>query len=168
MILVPSFASVFNQPAVLVAMVAAPFIYLATLAAGRWLKRKHAVPLGLLYQLFCVSLAAYVPLLVLHKNSEGYAADPTKFWHDEGIRTFQAMLIVLGVVFALQLLRCLFWQRWFARRHGAEAPKLLQQVFGFAVFCVALALVLKFAYGFQVDTFIAGSGIVALEQDGVF
>ena len=164
MIVVPSLASVFNQPAVLVALVAAPFIYLATLAVGRWLKRKHGVPLGLMFQLFCVSFAAYVPLRVLHavQHPEGHADDSTKVWHDEGIRTFQAMLIVLGVVFALQLLRCFYWQRWFSRKHGAEAPKLLQQVFGFAVFCVSLALVLKFAYGFQVDTFIAGSGIVAV------
>ena len=164
MILAPSFASVFDQPKVLLALGAAPFIYLAALAVGRWLKRKHGVPLGLMFQLLCVSLAAYVPLRVLHavQHPEGHADDSTKVWHDEGIRTFQAMLIVLGVVFALQLLRCFYWQRWFARRHGAEAPKLLQQVFGFAVFCVALTLVLKFAYGFQVDTFIAGSGIVAV------
>jgi CRP-like cAMP-binding protein len=35
-------------------------------------------------------------------------------------------------------------------------------VFGFAVFVAALAVVLKVAYGLQVDTFIAGSGIVAV------
>ena len=156
----PIFASAFDQPAVLVALGVAPLIYLATLAIGRWLKRKHHIPLGLMFQLLCVSLAAYAPLRALH--AEEHANDPAKWWHDEGIRTFHAALIILGVIFALQLLRSFYWQRWFARRHGAEAPKLLQQVFGFAVFCVALALVLKVAYGFQVDTFIAGSGIVAV------
>ena len=162
-IVVPVLASVFNQSAVLVALAVAPLIYVAALAIGRWLKRKHAVPLGVMYQLFCVSLAAYVPLRVLHavQHPEGHADDSTKVWHDKGISIFQALLIVLGVVFALQLLRCFYWQRWFARKHGAEAPKLLQQVFAFAVFCVALALVLKFN-GFQVDTFIAGSGIIAV------
>lgn len=164
MTVVPAFASVFNQTAVVMALAFAPLIYIAALAFGRWLKRTHAVPLGVMYQLLCVSLAAYVPLLALHtvEHSGGQADDFTKGWHNEGIRGFQALLIVLGVVFALQLLRCFYWQRWFARRHGAEAPKLLQQVFGFAVFCVALALVLKVAYGFQVDTFLAGSGIIAV------
>jgi len=163
-IVVPSLASVFNHPAVISSLIAAPFVYLATLAAGRWLKRTHAVPLGLMFQLFCVCLAAYVPLRVIHQMqyAGGRADESERAWHDEGIRTFQALLIILGVVLALQLLRRFYWQRWFSRKHGAEAPKLLQQVFGFAVFCSALALVLKFAYGFQVDAFIAGSGIVAV------
>ena len=161
---VPSLASVFDQPAVLVALGAAPFIYLASLAIGRWLKRKHGVPLGVMFQLLCVSLAVYVPLRVLYsmQHPEGRTDGPVKTWHDEGIRTFHAVLVILGVVFALQLLRSFYWQRWFARKHGNEAPKLLQQVFGFAVFCVALALVLKVAYGFRVDAFLAGSGIVAV------
>ena len=164
MTVAPTFASVFNQSAVIAAFIVAPLIYVAALAIGRWLKRRYAVPLGVMYQLFCVSLAAYVPLRVLHavQHPEGHADDSTKVWHDEGIRSFQALLIVLGVVFALQLLRCFYWQRWFARKHGTEAPKLLQQVFAVAVFCMVLAMVLKFAYGFQVDAFIAGSGIVAV------
>ena len=164
MIAVPILASAFNHPAVLTSLIAAPFIYLAALAAGRRLKRKYGVPLGLMFQLLSVSFAAYVPLRVLHyiQHGEGHADDSTKGWHDEGIRNFQAALIILGVVFALQLLRSFYWQRWFTRKHGAEAPKLLQQVFGFAVFCVSFALVLKIGYGFQVDTFIAGSGIIAI------
>ncbi|MEO6742345.1 MAG: mechanosensitive ion channel family protein [Chthoniobacteraceae bacterium] len=164
MTVVPIFASAFDQPAVLAALGAAPLLYFATLAIGRWLKRKHGVPLGLMFQLLCISLAAYVPLRVLHaaQHPEGHANDPAQWWHDEGIRAFHAALIILGVIFALQLLRSFYWQRWFSLRHGAEAPKLLQQVFGFAVFCVALALVLRVAYGFRVDAFLAGSGIVAV------
>ena len=140
----------------MLALGAAPLIYLATLALGRWLKRAHHVPLGLMFQLLCVALAAWAPLRVLR-------ADGTvKSWQDEGLRAFHAALIILGTIFALQLLRRLYWQRWFARKHGAEAPKLLQQVFAFAVFCVAVTMVLKVAYGFRVDTFIAGSGIIAV------
>ena len=140
----------------MLALGAAPLIYLATLALGRWLKRAHHVPLGLMFQLLCVALAAWAPLRVLR-------ADGTvKSWQDEGLRAFHAALIILSTIFALQLLRRLYWQRWFARKHGAEAPKLLQQVFAFAVFCVAVTMVLKVAYGFRVDTFIAGSGIIAV------
>ena len=160
MTVAPSFASAFNQPAVFVALGAAPLIYLATLAIGRWLKRTHGVPLGLMFQLLCVSLAAYAPLRML--QAEEHAGGPVVGWHDEAIRGFNAVLIILGVIFLLQVFRSFYWQRWFARKHGAEAPKLLQQVFGFAVFCVSLTLVLKVAYGFQIDTFVAGSGIVAV------
>ena len=152
----PSLASFLEQPSVMVALGAAPLIYLVTLALGRWLKRAHHVPLGLMFQLLCVALAAWAPLRVLRADGA------VKTWQDEGLRAFHAALIILAVVFALQLLRRFYWQRWFARRHGAEAPKLLQQVFGFAVFCIALTLVAKVAYGFHVDTFIAGSGIVAV------
>ena len=161
---VPILASAFEQPAVLAALGAAPLIYVATLAIGRWLKRKHHVPLGLMFQLLCIVLAVYVPLQVLYavQHPESRVGGPVKTWDDEGIRTFQAVLIILGVILTLQLLRSFYWQRWFARKHGTEAPKLLQQVFGVAVFCVALALVLKVSYGFRVDAFLAGSGIIAV------
>ncbi len=158
----PIFASVFEQPAALVALGGAPLIYLATLAVGRWLKRRHGIPLGLMFQMLCVSLAAYLPLRVLSVMHPGGRAGSMVQWYEESIRGFHAVLIILGVVFALQLIRRIYWQHWFTRKHGTEAPKLLQQVFGFAVFIVALTLVLKVTYGFQVDAFLAGSGIVAV------
>ena len=76
MTVAPSFASAFNQPAVFVALGAAPLIYLATLAIGRWLKRTHGVPLGLMFQLLCVSLAAYAPLRML--QAEEHAGGPVE------------------------------------------------------------------------------------------
>lgn len=164
MIAVFSLASIFAHPWVVIAFCAAPVIYFGSLAIGRWLKRTYGVPLGVMFQILCVALACYVPLGVLHAMlyPEGHVDDPAKAWQDKGIRHFQAAVIVLGAIFALQLLRRFYWQRWFARRHGSEAPKLLQEVTTFAAFCVAFTLVLKMIYGVQVDTFIAGSGIVAL------
>jgi len=157
-------ASVFNHPAVLSAFAAAPILYFTTLAFGRWLKRKHGVPLGPMFQILCVALALYVPLRVLHavQHPDGIVDDSMKVWHDVGIRHFNAILIVLAVIFAVQLLRRFYWQRWFASHHGTEAPKLLQEVFAFASCSIALALVLKMIYGLRVDTFIAGSGIAAV------
>jgi small-conductance mechanosensitive channel len=155
----PSLASFFQQPSVLVALGAAPLIYLGTLAFGRWLKRKYHVRLGLMFQLLSVALAVWAPLSTLRTMRADSAPDALQV---EGLRAFHSVLIILGVIFALQLLRRFYWQRWFMRKHGAEAPKLLQQVFAFAVFCIAITLVLKIAYGFRVDTFIAGSGIVAV------
>ncbi len=161
---VSSLTSVTSHPAAILALCAAPLIYLGAIAIGRFLKRKYGAPLGLVFQIFCIALACYVPLRVLYAVQASAASpeDPTRIWQAVGIRHFQAALLVLGVITAIQLLQCFYWQRWFAKRHGTEAPKLLQQVFGFAVFCLALALVLKLTYGLRVDTFIAGSGIVAI------
>jgi small-conductance mechanosensitive channel/CRP-like cAMP-binding protein len=162
--IVASLTSVFSHPAMILALSAVPIIYLGGLAIGRFLKTKHGVPLGLIFRVFCLSLACYVPLRVLYavEFPAGHADDPSKSWETAGIRHFQALLMVLGAFVGIQLIRRFYWQRWFAKRHGTEAPKFLQQVFGFAVFCVALALVLKLTYGFQVDAFLAGSGIVAV------
>jgi small-conductance mechanosensitive channel/CRP-like cAMP-binding protein len=159
--IVASHTSVLSHPAVILALIAAPIIYLGGLAIGRLLKTKYGVPLGLIFRVFCLALACYAPLRVIFAV-ELHVYDPFEVWQTKGIGHFQAALMVLGAAVGLQLLRRFYWQRWFSKRHGAEAPKLLQQVFGFAVFCVALALVLKVTYGFQVDTFIAGSGIVAV------
>lgn len=164
MIAVSFLASIFDHPAEVAAILAAPVIYVASLAVGRWLKHKHQVPLGVMFQLLCIALAAYVPLRVLHalQDRSGAATGSSEWWHAAGIRHFQPFVIMLSVVFGLQLLGRFYWQRWFSRQHGSEAPKLLQQVFGFAAFGVALAIVLKFTYGLQVDAFLAGSGIVAV------
>jgi small-conductance mechanosensitive channel/CRP-like cAMP-binding protein len=162
--IVASLTSLLSHPAVVTALAAAPIIYLGGLAIGRFLKTKYGVPLGVIFRVLCLALACYAPLRVLYavEFRAGHVDDSARLVQTAGIRHFQASLMVLGVIVGLQLIRRFYWQRWFTKRHGAEAPKLLQQVFGFAVLCVAVALVLKLSYGFQVDTFIAGSGIVAV------
>ena len=158
-------ASALSDPAVFPALCAAPVTYFCSLAAGRWLKRRHGVPLGLMFQALCVALALYVPFRVFHAvlAAEGHRSDETMQWYGDATRHLEAILIVLAVFFLLQLMRRFFWQHWFAQTHGSEAPKLLQQVFSFAVLCVVLVLVLKMFYSLAVPTsLIAGSGIVAL------
>src|SRR5438132_13195597 len=103
------------------------------------LKRSYGMPLGLMFRLLALFLAAYVPLRVIEAVRQGV----DDWWSRTGIRNFEAVLLLLAIVFGLQLLRRFYWQRWFTHRHGMEAPKLLQQVFAFVVFCVALAFVLK-------------------------
>jgi small-conductance mechanosensitive channel/CRP-like cAMP-binding protein len=157
------FASMFEQPLVIGALVACPVIYFGGLALGRWLKRQHRVPLGILYHLLCVALGLYVPLVVIHAvNPAAIPAGAAESWQDRCLRYFSSALILLGIVFALALLRRFYWQRWFKRTHETEAPKLLQQVFSFTAFAIALMLVLNLRHGQQVDTFLAGSGIVAV------
>ena len=157
------FASMLDQPLVIGALIAAPIIYIGGLALGRWLKREQRVPLGILYHLFCLTLAVYVPLLALHvMHPPAAPAGGGVPWQDQWLRYLSSVLILLGIVVALALLRRFYWQRWFKRTHETEAPKLLQQVFSFAAFTIALMLVLNLRHGQRVDAFIAGSGIIAV------
>ncbi len=149
---------------VVAAFIAAPFVYIGALALGRWLKKVHRVPLGTAYQFLCLSLAVYFPLRMLHEAQHpwGHPAGAGRAWHDDAIDHFGAAVILLGVLFALALLRRFYWQKWFKHRHEAEAPKFLQQIFSFAAFTIACVLVAKWGYGAQVDAFLTGSGIIAV------
>ncbi len=145
-------------------LVAAPFIYFGALTLGRWLKKKQRVPLGVFYQFLCIALAVYVPLRTMYwvDHPEGHPDVAKWSWEDDAINHFGAALILLGVLFALALVRRLYWQRYFRHKHQMEAPKFLQQIFSFAVFSLACVLVAKWGYGAQVDAFLTGSGIVAV------
>lgn len=154
-------ASVYDQPLVIGAVIAAPIIYIGGLALGRWLKREHRVRLGVLFHLLCLSLAIYLPMLAV-RTSPALPPESVQPWHDRLLKYFESALILLGILFVLSLLRRLLWQRWFKRAHETEAPKLLQQVFSVVAFTIALVLVLNLRHGQQVDAFLAGSGIVAV------
>jgi len=155
---------VIKNPLIAAAFVAAPFLYLLLMAFGRWLKRRHGVLLGFSYQLLCLSVALYVPLKTLHQTEHpgGGFGNSAWLWHDYAIYHFGWAIVLLGILFALSLLRRFYWQRWFLHRHNAEAPKFLQQIFGVIAFCVTCTLILKIGYNVQVDALVAGSGIVAI------
>jgi small-conductance mechanosensitive channel/CRP-like cAMP-binding protein len=157
------FASIIEHPLVLGALIASPTIYVGGLALGRWLKREHRVPLGILYHFLCLLLAIFLPLWVIFVTyPPEIPAGQSESWESRWLRYFSSALILLGIVFALALVRRFFFQRWFKRAHESEPPKLLQQVFSFAAFAIALMLVLNIRHGQQVDAFLAGSGIVAV------
>lgn len=152
------------DPLVIAAFVAAPFLYLILMAFGRWLKHRQGVLLGASYQLLCLSVALYVPLKTLHFKEHpggGYGSSQW-LWHDYAIYHFGWAIVLLGILFALSLLRRFYWQRWFLHRHSAEAPKFLQQIFSVIAFCITCTLILKIGYNVQVDALIAGSGILAI------
>lgn len=156
--------SLFQDHRVVAAFVAAPLICLGGLAAGRWLKRRHGVHFGILYYWFIIALAAYTPLKVwqLAERGADQVLDAKDFWLQKGIHYFESALIILGIIAGLALLRRLFWELYFHRRYGAHAPKLLQQVFGFGLFCTTVLLVMSKRHDVLVDAFLAGSGIVAV------
>jgi small-conductance mechanosensitive channel/CRP-like cAMP-binding protein len=142
-----------------IAALCVPAIYLLGLWLGRWLRRRYQVPLGGFYRLLCVVAAFFIPMSILeNRHIEWLASDQV----DVLLRYLGSALTLLAVIFGLQLLRRFYWVCWFERRHHVEAPKFLQQLTSGVLFCIAVALVLNLRHGQHVDTFLAGSGILAV------
>ncbi|MEA3187364.1 MAG: hypothetical protein QOD99_1194 [Chthoniobacter sp.] len=129
----------------------APLLYLGSVAFGRWLKRKAGVHLGVMYQLFCIVFAIYLPLRFLGLGPLG-TFDPE--------RHLRAALLLLGVIFALSLIRRYLWEIYFERRRGFAIPKFVSDVFALVVFLVALTMVLGGVYGQEVTGIILPSTVV--------
>ena len=121
--------------------VAAPLIYLVTVAIGRALKRQAGVRLGVMYKLFGAALGIYIPLRLL-----GWPAgqDPYEIRPD-----LAAACVLLGVVFILSLLKRYLWEFYFGEKRGMEIPKFVREIFSAIFFCVALMLVFSHIYGLQ-------------------
>ena len=84
---------------------AIPLIFLALYAAGRWLKRRQRVELGVLYVLFCLSMAIWLPLS-LRDVFPGLG-----IWRrDEVVKHLGAVTLFLGVFVFLALVRRYFWE----------------------------------------------------------
>src|SRR6185436_1475581 len=82
--------------------------------------------------------------------------------HDWAMFHFEMLITLVGVLVALALIKRYYWLNWFKHRHQVEAPKFLQQIFGFVVFIVACVAVASWGYRREVDAFLTGSGIVAV------
>src|SRR5437588_10419035 len=104
----------------LIVAVTAPAIYLATVALGRWMKRRSGVRLGIAYQLFCIVLALYVPLEILQLN---IAPGPFNLARELG-----AAAILLGAIFVIALIRRYLWEFYFEQRKQTEIPKFLREI----------------------------------------
>ena len=163
------FSTLTQESRMIAALVAAPGIYLVGLALGRWLKRHYNVPFGVAYHWFILLLTIYTPLKVWHvinydfaNDADGKPMSAVEVWHITCIRGFGSLVIILAILAALALMRRFFWEHYFHKRYGTHAPKLLQQVFGFGIFCTSVLLLLKGRHGVAIDAFLAGSGIVAV------
>src|SRR5881296_3790376 len=77
--------------------------YLVLVALGRWLKRRARVPLGVLYQLFSLALAFFLPLCFLETAS----------WL---IQALGSVVAILGTFFGLALVRRFVWEYYFRER----------------------------------------------------
>lgn len=127
-------------------------MYVAMVAAGRWLKRRAGLHLGVLYRLFCIALSVYVPLQVFHAEYALGAISPS--------REFGAASVLLGVFFVLALIRHYLWDSYFERKRGIDIPKFVRDVFGLIVFLLTVTIVLSTVYGQGVTGVILPSTVV--------
>ena len=137
---------------VMVFVAAAPVIYLATVAIGRFLKRRAGVQLGVMYKLFGASLALYIPIKLLGWDK---GPDPYELYRD-----LHAACILLGVIVVLSLLKRYLWEFYLGEKKGLKIPKFLREIFSALFFCLALLLVGSKIYHIQPTGVLFSSTVV--------
>ena len=125
--------------------------YFVTLTIGRLLKRRAGVPLGVLFQLFCLTLAFYAATWFY-----GVKAD----WRNH----VGAALFLLSTAFFVALLDRYLWDAYWEKKRRATIPHFLRQVVALFIYLIALLIVLSAGYHAQSELrgLLAGSGIAAI------
>ncbi len=131
------------------------FVFIATyfgaLTIGRFLKRRAGVRLGVLFQLFCLTLAFYAATTFY-----GVKAD----WRNH----VGAAVFLLSVAFFVALLDRYLWDAYWEKKRRATIPQFLRQVVALFIYLIALLLVLSVGYHAEGELrgILAGSGIAAI------
>ena len=133
----------------LILVLAVPGLYCLMVLAGRRLKRRHGVRLGWLYHLFALSLAVYVPALVLNLN-----------W--AFLRHLGAAVIILGAWVIIALVDRYLWELYFQQRHRVKVPKFLTEVVRLIILIVAVFVVLQVGYDQSIKALLIAPGIAAV------
>ena len=137
--------------ALIAEVIAVPVLYVGTIALGRWLKRHAGVQLGLLYHLFCIVFALWLPLEILG----------TDFPNRESVmRLARAANVLLGTVFILALVKRYYWELWYERHQKEKAPKFLSQISALIVIIIALFIIIGGVYGHSIEGVVFGSTVV--------
>jgi small-conductance mechanosensitive channel/CRP-like cAMP-binding protein len=125
--------------------------FFAVLAIGRWMKRRAGVRLGVLFRLFCLTLAFY-------------AAIATYGLHAPWRNHLGAALILLSTAFVVALVNRYVWDFYFEKKRQTPIPHFLREVVGGIIFLIALLFVLSSGYHAeaQLKGLLAGSGIIAI------
>lgn len=130
-------------------------IFIATfflsLTIGRLLKRRAGVRLGLLFQLFCLTLAFYAA-----SSFYGIQAG----WRNHA----GAAAFLLSTAFIVALLDRYLWDAYYEKKRQTTIPHFLRQVVALLIYLVALLLVLNIGYHAEAELkgLLAGSGIAAI------
>jgi small-conductance mechanosensitive channel/CRP-like cAMP-binding protein len=125
--------------------------FFAALTIGRLLKRRAGVRLGILFQLFCLTLAFYAAT-----SFYGIQAN----WRNH----VGAAVFLLSTAFVVALLDRYLWDAYWEKKRRATIPHFLRQVVALFIYLVALLLVLSVGYHAQGELkgLLAGSGIAAI------
>lgn len=145
------YAAVTDLRAIVVEVIAVPVLYVAAIALGRWLKRHSGVQLGLLYHLFCIVFALWLPLEILGTNFPN---------RETVMRIARAANVLLASVFILALVKRYYWELWYERHQKEKAPKFLAQISALVVIIVAVFVVIGGVYGHSIEGVVFGSTVV--------
>ena len=125
--------------------------FFVAVGIGRFLKHRAGVQLGLLFRLFCLTLAFYAAIAVYGVHAP---------WrHHVG-----AAAILLSTALIVALVNRYIWDLYFAKKRQTTIPHFLREVVGGVIFLVVLLLVLSYGYHAeaQLKGLLAGSGVVAI------
>ena len=125
--------------------------FFVALGIGRFLKRRAGVELGLLFRLFCLTLAFYAAIAV-------YGVHAPWRYH------VGAAAILLSTALVVALINRYVWDLYFEKRRQTTIPHFLREIVGGIIFLIVLLLVLSYGYHAeaQLKGLLAGSGVVAI------
>src|SRR2546428_3274394 len=125
--------------------------FFLAVGAGRFLKRRAGVRLGLLFRLFCLILAFYAAIVVYGVHAS---------WR----RHVGAAAILLSTALVVALINRYVWDFYFEKKRQTPIPHFLREVVGGIIFLIVLLLVLSYGYHAeaQLKGVLAGSGVVAI------
>jgi small-conductance mechanosensitive channel/CRP-like cAMP-binding protein len=126
-------------------------VFFAALSIGRLLKRRAGVPLGLMYQLFSLTLAFYSAIAYYGIRVE---------WRNH----VAAAAILLSTALIVGLINRYLWDLYFEKKRQTPIPHILREIVALVIFLIALLFVLSFIYHAdkQLKGLLAGSGIAAI------
>ena len=125
--------------------------FFVSLSIGRFLKRRAGVRLGVLFQLFCLTLAFYAALAVYGVHAP---------WRDH----IGAAVVLLSTALVVALVNRYIWDWYFEERKQTPVPHFLREVVALVVFLIALLFVLSVGYHAERELkgVLAGSGVAAI------
>src|SRR6185437_1224316 len=129
--------------------IAIPILYYLMLLLGRSLKHKQGVKLGVLYHLFSLGCAIFLPAALLQLN-----------WTI--VHHIGAFTVIFGGVFVISLVDRYVWDIYFKQLQSIDVPKFLPEVVRLGILVLAVFWALEHFYGANVNGLFGVSGIAAI------
>ena len=131
--------------------------YVLLVLAGRLMKWKFGVRLGIVYQFFALTLGLFNSIVL-----EPLAADRLLRVNLPGQREFAAVAFLLGSVVLGRLIDQFFWRWYFEERRRTAVPKFIREITTGLLLLTAALVVLEYGYGAHVHNLLAASGVVGI------